>query len=106
MPKQFPSKELAETVGAIGDSVGKILLAQIIGLIVLQFILSKVIKLMWILFFILQFLTAFLYFNVSQPANLQLVIEKIKGTLELDAIPKDDIKNAISENESFKDNLK
>jgi hypothetical protein len=61
-------------------------------LIILQLVFGKVIKMMWPLFFTVQLLIyQILYRDTFLPSNVLNFFLAVKGAIELDAIPKEDI---------------
>jgi hypothetical protein len=66
-------------------------------MIVLQLIAGKILKKMLAYFYVSQLLGLLLYFNFPMPVNMETIIAGVKDTIELNALPKEEIKKSLSE---------
>lgn len=83
MPKQFSNpqeKVQAENIAATATSV---VTTGVLGSIILQFFLQKVIKKVWPLFNTLQLIFLFLIYSVPLPGNAAMVLSQLKSAMEL-----------------------
>ena len=65
-------------------------------MVIIQLIAGKVLKKMLSFFYAAQMLTLMIVFGFPMPANIELILKSVKDTIELNAIPKDKIKKALS----------
>jgi len=86
--------EAAATV--ISESMKQTSLVIIICLLLAQFVGKSILKKIWNCFLLLQLVMVIVQNNrQSYPANVLMVIDGLSGTLELNALPKDDIKKFV-----------
>ena len=64
-------------------------------MIILQIVAGKKLKKMWAYYFVMQQFMLMLSFNIDMPANIELIFTTLRDTLELNALPKEDIKKAL-----------
>lgn len=72
-------------------------MTTLIGMIVLQIIAGKVLKKMLAYLYVSQLLSLLLSFKFPMPVNMETIITGVKDTIELNALPKDEIKMSLSE---------
>jgi hypothetical protein len=92
LPVQYENKAKKETIEKIRTALYAAVLGNIILLIIMQFLFGQVIKKIWPLFFIVQFLLCFKTFkNSPLPPVVHQVLTQVEDTIEMNALPKKEI---------------
>lgn len=70
--------------------------SSLIGMVILQLIAGKILKKMLAYFYVCQLLSLILQFKWHMPVNMETVMKGVKDTIELNALPKEEIKEALT----------
>jgi hypothetical protein len=96
IPLQFASKELKEISAAFSETLKSASMSVVIGILIAQIVVKSLIKQVWSCFLALQLVLAIMNENREMyPANVLMIMDGLSGTLELNALPKDEIINTF-----------
>jgi hypothetical protein len=90
---------LTETAAAVANQATT---GIIVVTLILQIFASKMIKYIWPLFNTVQLCLAFFFLSVHLPTNVDMILKTLKGIIELEALPREEIKEYFLENAAAK----